>query len=170
MQFNTTSHRTVSLILAIFIFTFDQVTKFVVIRSLSIGESWPETGFFRITYVANTGSAFGLLSGLNHILIFVALMGIFVILWVLIRTSSEFLIKIALGLMLAGAAGNFVDRIAYGYVIDFIDVGPWYIFNVADSAIVISVFVLIFVFSFGGKSNSVKCDKEETNQNGYSNE
>ena len=103
-------------------------------------------------------------------MIFVALLGIFVILWVLIRTSSEFLIKIALGLMLAGAAGNFVDRIVYGHVIDFIDVGPWYIFNVADSAIVISVIVLIFVFTFGGKSNSGKCAKEKPNQNGHSNE
>jgi len=168
VKFNTAS--AISLILAIFIFILDQSTKLIVINKLSIGESWPVDGFFRLTHVANTGSAFGLMSGQNHLLSIVALLGILAILWFLLRGATDFLVKIALGLMLAGASGNFIDRIVNGHVTDFVDIGPWYIFNVADSAIVISVIVLIFVFTFGGKSNSGKCAKEKPNQNGHSNE
>ena len=160
MKFNTAS--AISLILAIFIFILDQSTKLIVINKLSIGESWPVDGFFRLTHVANTGSAFGLMSGQNHLLSIVALLGILAILW--------FLVKIALGLMLAGASGNFIDRIVNGHVTDFVDIGPWYIFNVADSAIVVSVAILIFFFIFGKETAPEKLISSEIAEETVSNE
>lgn len=168
MKFNTAS--ALSLILAIFIFILDQSTKLIVINKLSIGESWPVNGFFRLTHVANTGSAFGLMSGQNYLLSIVALLGILAILWFLLRGSSDFLVKIALGLMLAGASGNFIDRIINGHVTDFVDIGPWYIFNVADSAIVASVAILIFFFIFGKETAPEKLTSSEIVEETVSNE
>jgi len=60
--------------------------------------------------------------------------------------------RVALGLQLGGAAGNLIDRFRHGYVVDFIDVGPWPIFNIADSAIITGIVALIAYFTlFGGR-------------------
>ena len=122
----------------------DQLTKRVVVQSLALGESWPAEGFFRITRVANTGSAFGLFGGHNMLLTAASILGVAVILWFMRASGESMIVRTSLGLMLAGAVGNLIDRISFGYVVDFIDVGPWYIFNVADSAIVIGVAALVF--------------------------
>ena len=124
------------------VFALDQLTKLAVTQNLAMGESWPHTGFFRITRVANSGSAFGLLGGQNFVLTAIAVVGVILILWFFRAAEQRVLVRAALGLMLAGALGNLTDRLANGHVIDFIDVGPWYIFNVADSAIVVGVVVL----------------------------
>lgn len=128
--------------LVVAIFALDQLTKLAVTQNLALGESWPRTGFFRITHVANSGSAFGLFGGQNFVLTAIAVVGIVLIVWFFRAAEQRILVRTALGVMLAGALGNLTDRLVNGRVTDFIDVGPWYIFNVADSAIVVGVLVL----------------------------
>ena len=131
--------------LAALIFLVDQFTKFLARELLNYGESFPRYGFFRITYTQNTGSAFGLFPDQNTALILVAFLGI-TILALLYRNllPTTNLLRLSLGLQMGGAAGNLLDRLLLGHVTDFVDVGPWPIFNVADSSIVTGL-VLLFV-------------------------
>ena len=128
--------------LVVSVFALDQLSKLAVTQSLALGESWPREGFFRITRVANSGSAFGLFGGQNLVLTIASLAGIGLILWFFRSAAQSLVVRTSLALMLAGALGNLVDRLVNGHVTDFIDVGPWYIFNVADSAIVVGVAIL----------------------------
>ena len=130
-------------ILVIAAFALDQVTKLAVIRTVDLGTSWPSDGFFRITHVANTGSAFGLFGGQNLVLTIVSVAGIGVLV-AFYRAHQEPgpFVRVSLALMLAGALGNLTDRLVNGHVTDFIDIGPWYIFNLADASIVTGVAVL----------------------------
>lgn len=119
------------------ILALDQLTKFVVIQTLPWHQSWPCCGFFRFTHVHNTGSAFGLFQDQNLALLAVSLVGIVAL--ALIYGAQErpgWRMRASIALMLGGAAGNLVDRIVLGHVTDFIDIGPWPVFNLADSAIV----------------------------------
>ena len=135
-------HRFVVL-LTVALFALDQATKAVVVRTLARGESWPADGFFRITHIGNSGSAFGLFDGQNVVLTIASVLGIGVlVLFYRSHSSPGLLVRLSLGLMLAGAFGNLVDRLARGSVTDFIDIGPWYIFNVADASIVTGVIIL----------------------------
>ena len=130
------------LALVAFVLALDQFTKFAVIQALVLGESWPREGFFRITRAANSGSAFGLFGGQNLVLTIASLGGVGLILWFFRAAGQRLLLRLSLALLLAGAMGNLVDRVVNGHVTDFIDIGPWYIFNVADSAIVVGVVIL----------------------------
>ena len=135
-------HRFV-LLLAVALFALDQVTKAVVVQTLARGASWPADGFFRITHIGNSGSAFGLFDGQNFVLTIASVLGIGVlVLFYRSHPSPGLLVRLSLGLMLAGAFGNLIDRLVRGYVTDFIDIGPWYIFNVADASIVTGVIIL----------------------------
>ena len=132
--------------LLFFIFFLDQITKFLVKTNLDMYQSWPEEGFFRITYGINTGIAFGLLENQSTILITILpIIAIgFLIFYYKKQVKSNRVIRIIFGLQLGGAFGNIADRIFLGSVIDFIDIGPWYIFNIADSSIVCGLILLIF--------------------------
>ena len=133
--------------LAALTFLVDQVTKFLVQKFLFFGESVPREGFLRLSHTHNTGSAFGLFQGQNTPLIVVALIGIAIL--VLIYHSQRqpsILLRLSIGLQLGGALGNLADRLLLGYVIDFFDVGPWPVFNVADSSIVIGLVLLAWLF------------------------
>ncbi len=135
-------HRFVVL-LAVALFALDQATKAVVVQTLARGESWPAAGFFRFTHIGNSGSAFGLFDDQNVVLTIASVLGIGVlVLFYRSHPHPSLLVRLSLGLMLAGAFGNLVDRLVRGYVTDFIDVGPWYIFNVADASIVTGVVIL----------------------------
>ena len=135
-------HRIVALA-AVALFALDQVTKAVVVQTLALGHSWPTDGFFRITHIGNTGSAFGLFDGQNVLLTIASVVGIGVLaMFYRSHPSPGLLVRLSLGLMLAGAFGNLTDRLVRGYVTDFIDIGPWYIFNVADASIVTGVIIL----------------------------
>lgn len=121
----------------------DQLTKFVVRQTLEWHYSWPTTGFFRFTHVHNTGSAFGLFQDQNLPLLFVSLVGV-VVLACIYQTQERRtnLLRVSIALMLGGALGNLIDRIHQGHVTDFIDVGPWPVFNIADSAIVVGLIMM----------------------------
>ncbi|MDD4914805.1 MAG: signal peptidase II [Methylococcales bacterium] len=138
----------------------DQASKLLVDSSMRLYESIPLSPFFNLTYVHNTGAAFSLLSeaGGWQRWLFAALaiiMSSVIGVWLWRLKPHETRMAIALSLVLGGAVGNLIDRIAYGYVIDFLDVyyrtWHWPAFNVADSAICIGVGLMILDGIGGGR-------------------
>ena len=132
--------------LAALVLALDQLTKFVVRQTLEWHYSWPAQGFFRFTHVQNTGSAFGLFQGYNLPLLFVSLVGIVVLAYIYRSQEQPSLsMRVSIALMLGGAVGNLLDRILQGHVTDFIDIGPWPVFNLADSAIVVGLILMAWL-------------------------
>lgn len=137
------------LIVAVFIALSDQWTKAVVRGTFALGESRPIVdGFFNLTYVRNTGAAWGILGGQNTSLTILSV----VMLVVMIFFRRSFLgdtweHRLALGLMMGGIVGNLLDRVRLGWVTDFFDfyVGGWHwpAFNIADAAICTGVGIYI---------------------------
>lgn len=133
------------LITAIVITVADQWTKHLVRGSFYYGESRPVIeGFFSLTYVRNTGAAWGMLGDHTHILTIVSV--IMLAAMIIFRRSflnNTWSHRLALGLMIGGIVGNLLDRIRQNFVTDFLDffVGGWHwpCFNIADSAICIGV-------------------------------
>ncbi len=126
----------------------DQLTKAVVLANLGFGESWPAEGFFRFTFVRNTGTAFGFFQDQSMVMTVVSLVAVaLIVLFYRNAAMASPLTRVALGLQVGGAIGNLLDRLRHGYVVDFIDVGPWPVFNVADSAIVTGIFGLLLFFT-----------------------
>lgn len=132
----------------------DQLTKWYVSSVMSLHDSCPVIdGFFSITYVRNPGAAFGFLTNAAPLfrsvfLIAVSTAAILMILYYLSRNRTAGTVLIcALSLIVGGAAGNLVDRVLWGSVIDFLDLyaGSWHwpAFNVADSAISIGAVLLV---------------------------
>jgi len=129
--------------------TADQLSK-TWIRSYPEGHVIYELGFLQLVPVHNTGFAFGLFQGQSFALIIVAAVGIVSILLAAFLIYRRFPLlattpnRIALGLILGGALGNWVDRLRFGQVTDFIDVGFWPVFNVADSAITVAAIIIAY--------------------------
>jgi len=134
---------------ALLVVAFDQPSK-MWIRSYPLGHPIFKIAFFRLTHVGNTGAAFGLFQGQSFILTIVALVGIATLLLLALFIPHRFPLpanmpnRIALGLILGGTVGNLVDRLFFGYVTDFVSVGIWPAFNIADSAIVIGVIIIAY--------------------------
>ena len=128
----------------------DQLSKLWV-RSYSESQTIFEAGLFRIIRAHNTGAAFGLFQDQSLLLTIIALISVVVMLVLVFLFSRHlsFLSKkssrLALGLVLGGTIGNLIDRIHLGYVTDFIDIGIWPAFNIADSAITVGV--ILFAYS-----------------------
>lgn len=105
--------------------------------------------FFSITYAKNTGVAFSFLEGNVPLIIIITSIIILLILKYIKETNQNKYESICYGLIIGGAIGNLIDRIIYGYVIDFLDFNlfgyPFPIFNIADTAIVIGIFSLIIL-------------------------
>ena len=149
-----------ALILAVFI--IDQVTKSWVRASLIEGASRPRDGFLRITHISNTGSAFGLFPNQTMFLLIASLVGIAVLLIFFRKQAGHgFMVRTSLGLQLGGAAGNLVDRITMGKVTDFIDVGAWPVFNLADASIVTGIVILAWLLFRSPRNTAVTEDVEE---------
>ncbi|PZC49814.1 MAG: signal peptidase II [Chloroflexi bacterium] len=128
------------------VFLIDQATKSWVRNSLIEGRSFPTDGFFRITHVSNTGSAFGFFPNQTLFLLIASVIGIGVLLLFFRKQAGrDWLIRTSLGLQLGGATGNLVDRITMGKVTDFLDVGPWPVFNLADVSIVSGIIILAWL-------------------------
>ena len=131
--------------IALIIVFLDQITKFLVRQNFKLNESIPVIkNALHLTYVTNTGSAFGLFKGIN---LFFILLSIFVVIMIFhyLRkiAESEKLLQFSVGLLLGGAIGNLIDRILYGAVTDFLDFRIWPVFNVADSAVTIGIILLM---------------------------
>ncbi len=146
--------------LAVVVVLLDQATKQLALGQLVLHEPVAFAPFLNLTLVYNKGAAFGFLSSAsgwqNAFFIVVALIACGVIL-TLLRQTRDRLLAMALVLVLGGAIGNLVDRLIYGYVIDFIDVyyqnWHWPAFNVADSAITVGAILIAFDAIGIGKSS-----------------
>jgi len=130
---------------AMTVIALDQLTKGLVRTYLDRGESWPDGDFIvHIHYVTNTGAAFGILEDQTVFLTLMAFIGLAAIyLYYRYPPFDHFVAPIAIGMMLGGALGNLIDRVRLGRVTDFIDLGWWPAFNVADSSISIGIAVII---------------------------
>jgi signal peptidase II len=144
------------LVVAALIVTFDQLSKLWIRAHLALGESLTLTDRLSLTYVGNTGSAFGLLANRTVLLIIIGIASLLIVL-LFLRYLSQVttLSMVSIGLVWGGAVGNFIDRLRFGYVTDFIYFRLWGdfywpAFNIADAAIVVGVFVLIYSFHKSG--------------------
>lgn len=147
----------------------DQSSKLAIDGSMSLYQSITLSPFFNLTYVHNPGAAFSFLSDAGgwqrwffSVMAFV-ISGILVA-WLYRLKKHETLLAVALALVLGGAIGNLIDRLAYGYVIDFLDVyyqdWHWPAFNIADMAISLGVFLMLLE-SFGiGKKTENTINKD----------
>jgi signal peptidase II len=138
---------------ALAVIVLDQLTKLAVVSSMDLHQSIPLIdGFFSLTYVRNTGAAFGLLAGRMDVIrvpfFLLVSSGAVVLLGFFLRALPEDRrwVIVAVGCVAGGALGNMIDRVLLGEVIDFLDVyvGDWHwpAFNVADMAITMGVAVL----------------------------
>ena len=145
-----TRHRDLALFTtaAVVVLALDQLTKARVRSGLPPGGSWPSADttvgrFFSFTHVHNTGVAFGLFQGNSNVLLLVALVVVTSLLVYRQRMASTAVWpNLALGMIVAGAAGNAIDRVRLGHVTDFLDFKFWPVFNVADTCIVCGVLLL----------------------------
>ena len=136
----------IMLSVAVIVFIADQVTKYIVVDNLKLYESWPREGLVRITYGTNSGTAFGLFPDQTLVLIITSFLAIgFIYYFYRSHALPSPVLRLAIGLQLGGAFGNLVDRVRLGSVVDFIDVGWWPIFNIADSSIVTGICLLALV-------------------------
>lgn len=149
--------------------TLDQITKMYINLNFRLGESVPVIqDIFHITYVRNTGAAFGLFSNSSEMfrnVFFLSLPPIaMVVIFMLLKNTPdrEKLQSLALSLVFGGALGNYIDRLRFRYVIDFLDfhyknVWSYPAFNVADISIVCGVMILFyFMFMEEWKGRKVK--------------
>lgn len=139
------THRYAFWVAAAAVVALDQATKAAVRTWLARGESWPsEDWFVQIKHVTNSGAAFGVLQGETTFLIVMALVGLAAIyLYYRFPPFNHWAATLGIGLMLGGAAGNLIDRVRMGRVTDFVDVGGFPTFNVADSAINVGVATIV---------------------------
>lgn len=146
--------RVYHLLIALVVFTLDQVTKAIVEASVPLYEVRSVIpGLFRLTHVKNRGAAFGIFAdspneGKIVVLILLSMVALAVVVTLLWRNQpSARRMGLGLALILGGAVGNLFDRLVHGSVVDFLDfylsAYHWPVFNVADSAIVIGAALLL---------------------------
>ena len=139
----------------VIIVVLDRLTKIIVDRSMPLHHSVPIIdGLFNLTYVRNTGAAFGIFAGSHEafrlpflILVSILALGFVVVMLKRLRDEETGLIT-ALAFIIGGALGNLVDRVLYGEVIDFLDFYwshyHWPAFNLADSCITVGVLITLY--------------------------
>lgn len=137
------------ILISIFIVFLDQLSKYLALEKLPYGISIPVVkNIFYLTLVKNTGIAFGLFRGTAITFIIIGFIGSIVILRYCVRKKDALgsTVKFALFLILGGSIGNLIDRIHFGYVVDFLDFGinnlRWPAFNIADSTITIGAVLI----------------------------
>ncbi|MEE9191881.1 MAG: signal peptidase II, partial [Candidatus Aerophobetes bacterium] len=132
--------------ITILVFFCDWLSKFLVQRNLSPGESYTLVdNVLSLTYLRNPGAFFGLLSGEATLIIFLnfAIIVLITIIWLKVM-RGKWQYEVGLGMILGGTLGNLWDRIGNGVVIDFVDLNLWPVFNLADVFLCIGVGIIIF--------------------------
>ena len=129
------------------IILLDQWTKLWVRSNIAFGESWgPEwlAPFARIVHWFNTGAAFGLFQGMGTVFIILAfVISIAILIYYPRVPRQDWTLRLAMSLQMAGALGNLIDRLTIGHVTDFIAIGSFPVWNIADASITVGVFVLL---------------------------
>lgn len=144
-------------LVTLLVIVLDRVTKAIVTAKLALNESLPVIpDIFHLTLLYNRGAAFGILQNSTVFFVIISLLSICLILFYACFRSAEIkslALRLSLAFILAGAFGNLIDRIKFGYVIDFLDFRIWPVFNVADSFITIGIIILIFQIFIPRKKN-----------------
>lgn len=149
-------------IIGIIVLAIDQLTKYLVATQMSLGESIPVLGeFLQITSHRNSGAAWGMFEGrMMFFYIITVLVLIFLIYFYKTEAKNNMLMQIGITLLFAGAIGNFIDRLLFQEVVDFVDVliinYDFPIFNVADSALTVGVIIMlieVFITGRGKEKN-----------------
>lgn len=166
-------HRRVSLLLALLVFLADQATKCIMLYGLQLEtrEAVVVTPFLDFVLVWNRGISYGLLQQHEDLgragLILFSILAIGGFLWWLKRLTRP-VPALAVGLILGGAVGNLIDRLAYGAVVDFILLHwgewRWYVFNLADIAIVVAVALLLADSWLGNARMNLPASSKESRQ------
>lgn len=133
-------------LITLILLSVDQFSKYIIRQKMSLAESIPIIkSVFHITYVENRGIAFGLFPQRSSLLIVISLIIILGIIFFerkkVIKSLKE---RFCLGLILGGALGNLIDRLRFGFVIDFLDFRIWPVFNLADSGVCIGGILMVF--------------------------
>ena len=138
-------------LICLIIVAADQLIKLVINNKFICGQSLPVIkNIFHLTYVKNTGAAFGIFQNQNMFFIISTLVIIVIMLiYINIINKKSIWFKLAAGLILGGAVANLIDRIRVGCVIDYLDFRIWPVFNLADSTIVIGAGIMILLFMMG---------------------
>lgn len=131
----------------------DQLVKLLIVENFTLFESIEIWKFVHLTYIHNTGAAFGILEGARFafVLFSAALVAASVWAW---KKPWMGRYKLSASLIIAGALGNCIDRLFRGYVVDFIDLTYWPIFNVADIAVVCGT-ILLSIMIFTAKEDEL---------------
>ncbi|MFC9877693.1 signal peptidase II [Nocardia salmonicida] len=161
---------TTLLIIAVVLFGLDLLTKCLAVAFIDPGESVPIIGdFARFTLVRNPGAAFSMATGMTWLLTLIAAAVVIGVIRIG-RTLRSLWWAIGLGMVLGGALGNLVDRIfrypgpLQGHVVDFVAVGWWPVFNVADSAIVCGAILLVALTVFGFEPDGTRSGRKHTEE------
>jgi signal peptidase II len=134
----------------------DQLTKQLVGRTLTLGDSVDIVGPFSIHHVQNSGIAFGLFGSRTSIVIAVTAIAVGAMLVFFARSGRRHpVLPVALGLVLGGSIANLIDRIRLGHVTDFLDFVAWPAFNLADTFIVVGVTILFGTLVLGDRSHRI---------------
>lgn len=136
--------------IAAIVAALDQFAKAAVVAAIGPGRERQDIELLgdvvRLDYAENRGAAFGLFSRWGALLTPVAIIFLIGLVWYFARSAGRaWPPATAIGLIVGGALGNLVDRIRLGYVVDFVAVGPWPKFNVADSAISVGVVMAVIL-------------------------
>ena len=143
--------------LFLFLVILDQITKALVIFFFELYESIAILPFFNLTFVVNYGFAFGLFNNpsLNQILVSIVILIIILYFLYLLMKTQDKIFQLTLVIILAGAIGNFIDRVYRGFVVDFIDIYigkfHWPAFNIADSCITVGFVIMMINILFLNK-------------------
>jgi len=120
----------------------DQISKFFITKNLFLNQSLPIiNNIFHLTLIHNQGAAFGILKNHHYLFFFTGSLAVILIILNL-KDKKNRIYRFSLGLILAGALGNMIDRFFLGYVIDFLDFRIWPVFNIADCAISLGAILL----------------------------
>jgi len=133
---------------ALIVILIDQISKYLIKINFELNQSLSIiNNIFHLTYITNSGAGFGIFQQQKFLLILISIIVIGFIFYYLPRIKKkEKLLQVFVGFILGGTIGNLVDRVAYGYVIDFLDFRIWPIFNFADSFVSVGVLGLIIYF------------------------
>jgi len=151
-------------LVALLVLVVDQLTKFWISSILSPGQVLWSFGFMNITLLQNNGAAFGLFPGQFWSLVIIRSIGAVLVITMIVVFGRRIqawggkLIMLGAGLLLGGTLGNLFDQVRFHYVVDFIDWTYWPVFNVADSSVVISMFVFAFLVLWPRKKINSKQD------------
>lgn len=156
------------LILGLGLIGADQLTKYLVVRFMDLGESIPILGeFLQITSHRNSGAAWGMFEGQMIFFYLITIVVLALLVYIFIKEAKDnLMMQLAITFLIAGALGNFIDRLLFQEVVDFVDVliinYNFPIFNVADSALTIGVALMLIEFFITGKEEKDAKDKNNS--------